>query len=721
MKRNDVESDAFPGLDADLADGGDDYAGTTKRVCIAMPAVAGSAGNEDLGFACRHLACLLAERDHEVVIAHVGGAPADKRLAEKVRECRAVPGIAFEPLPVPRSTSARARTRGSAPAWTLFDWLRGHEPPFDVVHVPDWHGIGYGALLAKSLGLAFGATHFVVHGHAPLLWSAEGNRRFISTKEALGWVFMERRSVELADTLVCRSTHLLRWMQEAGYALPARSFVWPGFFPAPARPPQAVAARVELDGAKLEEVVFFGRLEPRRGLDLFIRAVDRLARRGRAPGRIVFLDRRPGRRGVPGLVRSSARRWPSEVRTITGLGFEEAVGYLARPGRLAVMTSLLENSSMAVAACLQEGIPFVATATGGTPEFVAPACRARVLVTPEHVALGECIAELAGAPLRAALPTLGVERSREVWSHWHAQAGPFEAAAGRFAQRARAAGSETPLVTVCVVHHERPDLVRMAVDSVRAQDYPALETVLVDDGSESAAAQAALDAIETDFGTRGWRVVRQENRYLGAARNAAAALARGEWLLFLDDDDVLFPDAVARLVGAARFSGADCVTAARVHFSGDGDPRIGTGPRGRLFRFLGAARGWCRFANVAGGACALVRRTAFEAVGGFTEDYGVALEDLEFFNRLDRAGFRIEPLPDPVYYYRRQPASMSSMISDPHSAEASRVRASSPYFAGLPGEERAFALHALFLLRDDPLKASFRRVLHSLGVLHRVT
>ena len=697
-----VEPDAFPGLDADLETGGDDCAGATKRVCIATPATAASAGDEDIGLACRHLACLLAGQGHAVVVAQVGGAPADERLTGEVRERGAASGIVWEPLPVPRSALAKARTRAPAPAWTFFDWLRECEPPFDVVHVPDWHGVGYGALLAKSLGLAFGATHFVVHGHAPLLWNAEGNRRFLTTQEELGWVFMERRSAELADTLVCRSAHLLQWMREAGYDLPARSFVWPDPFPAPVRPPEAVAARAERDGARLEEVVFFGRLEPRQGLDLFLRAIDRLARRGRAPGRIVFLDRRPGRSDVPEPVRDAARRWPAEVRTITGRGFEEATAYLSRPGRLALMPSRPESSPMAVAACLQEGIPFVAAATGGTPELVAPASRARVLVAPDHVALGERIAELAGAPLRAALPRRGFERVREVWSRWHARAAPFEAAARRFAERARAAGSETPLVTVCVVHHERPELVRMAVDSVRAQDWPALEAVLVDDGSESAAAQAALDAIEADFGTRGWRVIRQENRYLGAARNAAAAVARGEWLLFLDDDDVLFPDAVSRLVRAARFSGADCVPAARVHFSGDGDPGTGARPPGTLVRFIGAARGWCRFINVAGGACALVRRAAFEAVGGFTEDYGVALEDLEFFNRLDRAGFRIEPLPDPAYWYREQPISMTRLLSEAHSAEASRVRALSPYFAGWPGEERAFALHALFQFHDAP-------------------
>ena len=720
-----VEPDVFPELDADLEAGGDERAGATKRVCIATPALAASAEDEDLPLACRHLACLLAEQGHAVVIAHVENTPTDERIAGETRALYAGFGIACEPLPVPRSALATARTRAPAAAWTLLDWLRGCEPPFDVVHVPDWHGVGYGALLAKSLGLAFAATHFVVHGHAPLLWNAEGRRRFLTTKEALGWVFMERRSAELADTLVCRSAHLLRWMREAGYALPARSFVWPDPFPAPARSPEAVAARAGRDGARLEEVVFFGRLEPQQGLDLFLRAIDRLARRGRSPGRIVFLDRRSGRSDVPEPVRAAAQRWPAEVRTITGRGFEEAVEHLSRPGRLALMPSLPESPPMAVMACLQEGIPFVATATGGTPELVAPACRARVLAAPDHVALGERIAELAGAPLHAALPRRGFERAREVWSRWHAQTAPFEAAARHFAQRARAAGSETPLVTVCVVHHERPELVRMAVDSVRAQDWPALETVLVDDGSESAAAQAALDAIEADFGTRGWRVIRQENRYLGAARNAAAAVARGEWLLFLDDDDVLFPDAVSRLVRAARFSGADCVPAARIHFSGDGDPRSGARPPGTLVRFLGAARGWCRFANVAGGACALVRRAAFETVGGFTEDYGVALEDLEFFNRLDRAGFRIEALPDPAYWYRQQPTTMSSMMSEPHVAEASRVRALSPYLTGQPGEERAFALHALFQFHDAPASirgltlVSLRALSTRIGRLHR--
>ena len=684
--RADCETTAFRTLDADLDDGLREGDGTVKRICIATPDILGPVKNGGIGTAYHHMARLLAEQGHEVVIAYVNRNATHEGPMEQARALYAGFGVAFVPV-VPRAGARTELARVPAPAWTLLEWLRASERPFDIVHVPDWHGTGYGALLAKSLGLAFGETHFVVMGHSPSLWATEGSRQLVSSERELGWVFMERRSVELADTAICVSAHLLRWMRDAGYALPARSFVWPNPFPLPDPSPAGVSARAARNGAMLEEAVFFGRLEPRKGLVLFVDAIERLVRRGRAPARVTFLGGPSPRIDGPGLIRSAAESWPVEVRTITDFGAEEAVAYLSRPGRLAVIPSLLENSSMAVMECLHGGIPFVAATTGGTPELVASADHGRALVAPDHIALGERIAELAGRPLRAVRPRWDFGRSREVWSRWHAQCAPFEAAARRFAARARRAGAETPLVTVCIVHHERPELVRMAVDSVLAQDYPALEAVLVDDGSESAGALAALDALEAEFGARGWRVLRQENRFKGAARNAAAAMARGEWLLFLDDDNVLFPDAVSRLVRTALFSGADCVPAASIRFFGDGDPRTDSRSHGAPIRFLGAADAWSRFRNVVGDTCALVRNAAFEAVGGFSEEYRVGLDDLSFFNRLLHTGHRIEPVPDPLYYYRIGETSTKGLN---RSGEAALVQVIAPYIEGRSGEERAF-------------------------------
>ena len=686
----------FAALDADLDDEIRERSGTAKRVCIATPDILGPVKNGGIGTAYHHLARLLAEWGHEVVIAYVNGNAAGERIMEESRAFYSQFDVAFEPI-IPRPVAKTVLARVSAPTWALYDWLRTREQPFDIVHVSDWHGLGYGPLLAKSLGLTFGATHFVIHGHGPTLWNVEGNQQLLSQERELGWVFMERRSVELADTVTCGSAHLLKWMHEAGYALPARSFVWSNPFPSPDTTSVAEAERAARDGAQLEEVVFFGRLEPRKGLILFVDAIDRLVRQNRAPARVTFLGGSASRFDGPGFIRHSARDWPIEFGVITDFGAEEAVAYLSKPGRLAVLPSLQENSSLAVTECLHAGIPFIAAATGGTPELIAPEDCDSTLFAPDHIVLGNRIAALVGASLRAVQPRWDFERSLEVWSRWHTQLVPFEATAYQFANKEHAANSETPLVTVCIVHHERTELVRMAIDSVLAQDYPKLEAVLIDDGSQSAAALLALDALESEFGGRGWRVIRQENRYLGAARNTAAAVARGEWLLFLDDDNVLFPDAISLLLRAARFSGADCVPAASIRFTGDGDPRIDTGSHGTPIRFLGAARAWSRFNNVVGDSCALVRRDAYEAVGGFTEEYRVGLDDLSFLNRLIQTGHRVEPMPDPVYYYR---FGKTSMKSRNRLAEAAQVRVLAPHLEGLKDEERAYEAYAAVNIRN---------------------
>ena len=697
--RVDCASDVFPTLDTDLDAGPHESPhedpAPKKRICIATSSIGGPLERESRGTALHHLACVTAGCGHEVTIAYVAGDATDSRLMEQTREYYSGLGISFQPI-VPDAVANTELVKVLAPTSSLLGWLRSRDRPFDVVHVSDSQGLGYDPLLAKSLGIALGSTHFVVHGHGPTLWKHEGNGRLLSSQHEFGWVFMERRSVELADTLVCASAAPLRWMRRAGYVLPVRSFVCPEPFPAPDASPAAAFARAGRDGAKVEEVVYYGRLEPRKGLRLFIDAMNRLMHKGGLPAGVTFLGGAAEWIDAPDLIRDAAKAWPTRVRIITDYRAEEALAYLSQPGRLAVLCSPQGNSALAVTECLHAGIPFVATATGETADQVAPEDRARAIVAPDHVSLGDRVAALAGRPAGAVRPRFDLGRSHDAWSRWHAQNAPLRASRARFERKAQRSMSETPPVTVCIVHHERPELVRMAVDSVLAQDYPALEAVLVDDGSTSAEALAALDVVEGEFAERGWRVLREENRHGGAARNRAAGAGRGEWLLFLDDDNVLFADAVSRLVRAARFSRADAVSAAAIRFTGNGDPRTDVSMHGIPIRYLGAARAWNRFRNVAGDTCGLVSREAFTAVGGFPEDYGVWLQDMCLFNRLLEAGYRAEPMPDPVFYYRYSLDSDSGVTRrSRHFADAAAVRVLSPFLAGLSDEDRAFAAYAV--------------------------
>lgn len=108
--------------------------------------------------------------------------------------------------------------------------------------------------------------------------------------------------------------------------------------------------------------------------------------------------------------------------------------------------------------------------------------------------------------------------------------------------------------------------IRACLDSVRAQACGDWECVVVDDGSTdgSAAILAQYAAADGRF-----RILRQEHAGVGAARNVALAAAQGEWILFLDGDDVLAPDALARVSAAvASHPGAKAVRFGYARFEG---------------------------------------------------------------------------------------------------------------------------------------------------------
>lgn len=660
--------------------------GARKRILIGTSDIAGPIKNGGIGTAYSHAARFLAAEGHHVTILFVHNRADDPDTLEKARALYTPAGVRFvgaKPRPGARTPLAAT----VAPSYAMYNYLRSSSETYDIVHCSEWRGVGYISLLAKHLGLEFADTHFVVKCSSPTLWNAEGNEQFLRGEGDLGLAFMERRSVELADTVISGSAHMLDWMRRAHYALPERSFVWPNIFPGPEEP----AAGTD---APLEEVVFFGRLEPRKGLVLFVDAINYLAKRGETPKRITFLGGKAARFDGPGLIDEAKAKWPgAEVRLLTGKSATEAIAYLRKPGRLAVIPSLLENSSMAIYECLAHGVPFVAAATGGSPELVHASDAPRALVRPHHIDLAQRIQALETDGLSPIRPRWDPVASHKVWSDWHAAAAAFRNRAAEAASIQREVWRNQPKVTVCITHYERPRLLAMALDSVRRQDWPNFNVVLVDDGSASRDAVDALDALESEFAQRGWRMVRQENRYLGAARNAAALAADGEYLLFLDDDNVLMEHALTKLVRAAQYADLDVVTAGGRRFRGDGDPRVeGDVELGTPLRFLGPARAWNMYRNVVGDACALIRRDVFLKEGGYTEHYRVGLDDLEFYNRLMASGRQIEHLPQELFYYR---LSEQSMKKQNRSIEQGRFRAVSPSLMAGDSEERALYSYSI--------------------------
>src|ERR1700679_1988111 len=109
------------------------------------------------------------------------------------------------------------------------------------------------------------------------------------------------------------------------------------------------------------------------------------------------------------------------------------------------------------------------------------------------------------------------------------------------------------LATIVIVNFNYAEFVAAAIDSALEQSYDALEVIVVDDGSTDGSRE-----VISSYGDR-IRSLFQENGGQGAAYNAGWREARGEFVLFLDSDDVLAKDTIAKVVAA--FQGSDAVKA----------------------------------------------------------------------------------------------------------------------------------------------------------------
>jgi glycosyltransferase involved in cell wall biosynthesis len=108
--------------------------------------------------------------------------------------------------------------------------------------------------------------------------------------------------------------------------------------------------------------------------------------------------------------------------------------------------------------------------------------------------------------------------------------------------------SRRPLVSVYLPTHDRAALLVRAIDSVLTQSHDELELVVVDDGSRDETPQVLEAAAKRDSRVR---VIRRDRPGgPAAARNEAIRLARGEFVLGLDDDDWILPEHVERLLAA---------------------------------------------------------------------------------------------------------------------------------------------------------------------------
>ncbi len=192
-----------------------------------------------------------------------------------------------------------------------------------------------------------------------------------------------------------------------------------------------------------------------------------------------------------------------------------------------------------------------------------------------------------------------------------------------------------PLISVIVPVFSGERFLADALDTVAAQSYPRVETIVVDDGSPDSSAEIAAARPSV-------RLLREPHRGVAAARNAGLAVAQGELIAFLDQDDEWWAHKLARQ--AAALAARPELAIVRCHMQMTLLPGV---PRPDWFEPEWLTTPKPGFVP----STWLIRREAFTRVGGFDTSYEIAC-DSDWLTRAKDLGLASEMLADVLVRWR---------------------------------------------------------------------
>ncbi|KAJ3217598.1 hypothetical protein HK099_005400 [Clydaea vesicula] len=569
-------------------------------------------------------------------------------------------------------------------SYEVYQYLIRQQKQYATVHFTAHSGTGFYTLMAQKQGLICSKTKYIVQvdrlppGDTKTIEMNDPN--FVVTDlNTLKLDYITLKSVEYADNLVFSSKYLLETVRKLSWK----------FSTFGTNVIERISSIVETEDlgikeATLKELVFVGPMTTIDGLKLFCESVDLVAEElGKAGISVSFVGFEKTVDDVPSgewidIYASNWEEYGLKWNVIKLREVHEILSYLKMDsGRIAVLPALLDFSSTIARELLFNRYPFISSYNSAIKDMILEEDKVQVLSNPTAAEFSERFRNLitnSGKEEKikskkifnikfflyfyiviVARPSESKSFAVDGWIDIHKNN------AGNDISVCNKKYEETedyPLVSIVLVHHNRGHLLKQAVESIEAQTYPNIEVVLVDDGSTDKESIRILESITWGWWeNKGWKVIREKNKYLGAARNAGVKHAAGKYVVFMDDDDLAKPHQVETLVKVAINRNAEVVTSGHDVFTGMKGPTSTIS----LKRYLplGAAKLPGMLENVFGDSKMLVNRELFISSGGFTEDYGVGFEDYEFLAKMALNDKAMEAVSEPLNWYRRHDDAMS--------------------------------------------------------------
>lgn len=609
------------------------------NICIVSPDVVGPVKNGGIGTHCYYLADFLAKSGFNVTLLFTG--PLECKSHKYWKDFYSDLGIDYISL-----DSIKANDKFFSNdslflenSYYIFNYLK--DKKFDFIHFQEWLANGLVTIQAKQTTSCFENTILTVTMHSSAQWQLEGMKLY-SRKPILdmklNWA--ERYCVQFCDVVISPSEYMFQWAKNSNWELSPRSIVLPYCF-------DNKGFKYKAAKFNKEHLIFFGRLETRKGLEFFVDNIDGI----KGVKKISFLGKISTAGNNSADVYLSKKLKNIEYKIYDSLDSFKAIEFIKKHEGLVVIPSLMDNFPFTIIEMIEYGVPFVCSNVGGIPE---QADSKVIFDITDRNSLAKLINSLDSHSFDSIKHKYNAPSSLSKWKNFH-----FSFIKHSSELKTNIVQSE-PLVSICVPYFNYPKYIPLLLASIKKITYRNFEVIVVNDGSPQ---QEALDVFEImkiqypDF-----KFYSKDNGGVGDTRNYAASKATGEYIIFMDSDNVAYPNMVEDFVKAISKSNSDVVTC---YFDAFNENFEECNPENVLFKYLplGACREAGILENIYGDANFIVKKQVFDEVGGFGTERHTSWEDWEFLAKCALEGYSQRVVPKSLFGYRHTEMGFSRNTS----------------------------------------------------------
>lgn len=214
--------------------------------------------------------------------------------------------------------------------------------------------------------------------------------------------------------------------------------------------------------------------------------------------------------------------------------------------------------------------------------------------------------------------------------------------------------NKPPLISVVIPCYNDGRYLPESIGWLRKQTLQDFEIIIVNDGSTDPGTLEVLQELEQ----QGIRVLHKENGRMSSARNHGVMHAKGTFIAALDADDYFHPSFFQKAIAILDTQPQTAVVTSYIQLFGEFS-KVARPRGGNEYNFL--------FSNQCP-ACAMVRKSCWDAVGGYDEAMKNGYEDWEFYIRITQRKWTIHVIREKLFFYRQTKKSTHKNFTLPNRA-----------------------------------------------------